>query len=51
MRTALAVRDLTEHVLKPSGKLAEGRTKLAPLVERLVGPKDALTALLGHEYV
>ena len=51
MLAALAVRDLTEHVLSPAGSLDEGRDQLAPLVKRLTGPGDALTTLLGGHYV
>jgi hypothetical protein len=53
MLAALARRDLVEHVIEPSGALgSEGRDgHLAPLVARLVAPKDELATLLGQGFV
>jgi tetratricopeptide (TPR) repeat protein len=51
MLEALAVRDLTKYVLEPTGNLQHGRDRLAPLVGRLAGPREALVSLLGERYV
>ena len=47
---ALAVHDLNEHVLKPSGELRDGAEhRLAPMLQKLVSPAESLEALLQRQ--
>ena len=47
---ALAVHDLNEHVLKPSGELRDGaERRLAPMLRKLVSPSDSIEALLKQQ--
>ena len=53
MLAALAVRDLSQCVLEPSGQLAarDRKARLAPHVQKLTGTREGLAALLGDGYV
>ena len=53
MLAALAVRDLSQCVLEPSGQVAahDRKSRLASHVQKLTGTREGLAAVLGDGYV